>query len=74
MLALCLLVYKCLLNEKRLSGAFLPMLRPLPPRVTGFSLVAAGRTKGLETRAASPCREAPRNSPGAAWKARFFLI
>ena len=59
MLALCLLVYKCLLNEKRLSGVFLPVLRPLPPRVTGFSLVAAGR---------------PRNSPGAAWKARFFLI
>ena len=51
MLALCLLVYKCLLNEKRLSGVFLPVLRPLPPRVTGFSLVAAGRTKGLETRA-----------------------
>ena len=70
MLALCLLVYKCLLNEKRLNGVFLPVLRPLPPRVTGFSLVAAGRTKGLET----PCREAPRNSPGAAWKARFFLI
>ena len=66
MLALCLLVYKCLLNEKRLNGVFLPVLRPLPPRVTGFSLVAAGR--------ASPCREAPRNSPGAAWKARFFLI
>ena len=47
MLALCLLVYKCLLNEKRLNGVFLPVLRPLPPRVTGFSLVAAGRTKGL---------------------------
>lgn len=74
MLALCLLIYKSLLNEKCLSGAFLPMLRPLPPRVTGFSLVAAGRTKGLETRARLPCREAPRNSPGAAWKARFFLI
>ncbi|MFR4118676.1 MAG: hypothetical protein ACLT2T_07395 [Bilophila wadsworthia] len=58
MLALCLLVYKCLLNEKRLSGVFLPVLRPLPPRVTGFSLVAAGRTKGLETRARLPCREA----------------
>ena len=54
MLALCLLVYKCLLNEKRLSGVFLPVLRPLPPRVTGFSLVAAGRTKGLETRARLP--------------------
>ena len=71
MLALCLLVYKCLLNEKRLNGVFLPVLRPLPPRVTGFSLVAAGRTKPGR---ASPCREAPRNSPGAAWKARFFLI
>lgn len=74
MLALCLLVYKCLLNEKRLSGVFLPVLRPLPPRVTGFSLVAAGRTKGLETRARLPMPGSARNSPGAAWKARFFLI
>ena len=29
MLALCLLVYKCLLNEKRLSGVFLPVLLSL---------------------------------------------
>ena len=43
-----------LLNEKRLSGVFLPVLRSLPPRVTGFSLVAAGRTKGLKNRARLP--------------------
>lgn len=74
MLALCLLIYKCLLNEKRLSGVFLPVLSPLPPRVTGFSLVAAGGRRASKPGRASPCREAPRNSPGAAWKARFFLI
>lgn len=63
-----------LLNEKRLSGVFLPVLRSLPPRVTGFSLVAAGRTKGLKKRARLPMPGSAHNSSGTAWKAHFFLI
>ena len=72
MLALCLLVYKCLLNEKRLSGVFLPVLRPLPPRVTGFSLVAAGRTKGLETRARLPMPGSAPQLSGCSMESSFL--
>ncbi|MEF2678176.1 MAG: hypothetical protein U0M82_09275, partial [Bilophila wadsworthia] len=72
MLALCLLVYKCLLNEKRLNGVFLPVLRPLPPRVTGFSLVAAGRTKGLETRARLPMPGSAPQLSGCSMESSFL--
>ena len=74
MLALCLLIYKCLLNEKRLNGVFLPCSGHCLPRHRLFPRRRRA-DEGLETCGrASPCREAPRNSPGAAWKARFFLI
>ena len=72
MLALCLLIYKCLLNEKRLSGVFLPVLSPLPPRVTGFSLVAAGRTKGLETRARLPMPGSAPQLSGCSMESSFL--
>lgn len=72
MLALCLLIYKCLLNEKRLGGVFLPVLSPLPPRVTGFSLVAAGRTKGLETRARLPMPGSAPQLSGCSMESSFL--
>ncbi len=74
MLASSLLRYRCLLNEKRLSGITLSCSGHCLPSVTGFSPAASGRTAGLKNRVRLPAREAPRNSPGAAWKARFSLI